>query len=71
MDKIKNRAKLLSHGCRASREIVLEITERMLRKADSYNRICEMMHLEGDRLRIGKKVWDLSQKRNVYLLGRR
>lgn len=69
MDKIKNRAKLLSHGCRASREIVLEITERMLRKADSYNRICEMMHLEGDRLRIGKKVWDLSQKRNVYLLG--
>ena len=69
MNKIRNREELLSHGCHASREIVLNITERMLEKVDSYNRITEMMQLEGDLLHIGNNTWDLSKKRNVYLLG--
>ncbi len=69
MCRIKNRAELLSHGCHASREIVLNITERTLEKVDSYNRILEMMRMEGNVLRIGNKVWDLSKKRNIYLLG--
>lgn len=69
MRKIKNFAKLVSHGCGTSREIVLDITERMLQKADSYNRIREMMHLDGNMLQVGNKSWDLAKKRNVYLIG--
>ena len=68
-DKIKNRAEILSHGDISSREIVLAITEQTLQRLDSYKRIKSIMRLEGDILHIGCRQWDLSKKRNVYLLG--
>ncbi|MDR1194828.1 MAG: glycerate-2-kinase family protein, partial [Peptococcaceae bacterium] len=67
--KIKNTSELLSHGDRASREIVLTITEKTLERLDAYERIKGIMRLEGNILRVGAKSWDLSQKRHVYLLG--
>ena len=67
--KIKNREKLLSHGDVDSRKLVLEITERVLQRLDSYTRIKQIMCLEGSVLSIGTRQWDLSQKRNIYLLG--
>ena len=67
--KIRNRESLLSHGDTSSRRILLDITETMLKRADSYCRIKEMMRMEGAVLHIGGKSWDLSQKRNVYLIG--
>ena len=60
---------MLSHGDAESRRIVLDITEETLQKLDSYKRIKNMMRLEGDILHIGVKQWDLSKKKNVYLLG--
>ena len=67
--KIKNYDLLTAHGDVKSRKIVLDITEKTLQKLDAYNRIKSIMHLEGDILHIGTKTWDLSKKRNVYLLG--
>lgn len=67
--KIRNRDQILSHGDVESRRIVLDITEKTLQKLDSRGRIKSIMRLDGDMLHIGVKSWDLSKKRNVYLLG--
>lgn len=69
MKKIKNYDTLTSHGDIQSRKIVLDITEKTLRRLDSYQRIKSIMRLEGDILHIGVRTWDLSKKKNVYLLG--
>jgi glycerate 2-kinase len=67
--KIRNRDPILSHGDVESRRIVLDITEKTLQKLDARGRIKSIMRLDGDMLHIGVKSWDLSKKRNVYLLG--
>ena len=67
--KIKNREALLSHGDIDGRKIVLDITEKTLQHLDAYERIKSIAHMEGDVLCIGSRRWDLSKKRNVYLLG--
>jgi glycerate 2-kinase len=67
--KIRNYNELVSHGDRKSREIVLAITEATLQRLDSYRRIKSIACLEGTILRIGTRSWDLSKKRNVYLVG--
>lgn len=69
MKKIKNYDTLTSHGDVKSRKIVLEITDKTLQRLDAYSRIKSIMHVDGDILHIGSKSWDLSKKRNVYLLG--
>lgn len=66
---IKNKPELLSHGAQESRRIVLEIAERTLRRLDAYERIKSITRLNGEILQIGTKSWDLSKKRNIYLLG--
>lgn len=60
---------LLSHGDINGRKIVLDITEKTLQHLDAYERIKSIAHMEGDTLCIGSRRWDLSKKRNVYLLG--
>lgn len=67
--KIRNRDVLLSHGDVESRKVVLDITEKTLEYLDAYKRIKSIAHMEGSVLHIGEKTWDLSKKRNVYLLG--
>jgi glycerate-2-kinase len=67
--KIRNLDELASHGDSASRRIVLEIAERTLARLDSYERIRSIAHMDGDSLHIGTRSWDLSTKRNVYLVG--
>ena len=69
MNKIKNYDSLISHGNKESRQIVLDITNKTLKRLDSYERIKSIMHVDGDILHIGTKSWDLSKKKNVYLLG--
>lgn len=68
-EKIKNRFDILSHGETESKRIILDITEATLQKLDGYKRIKSIMSLDGDILSIGSRTWDLSKKRNVYLLG--
>ena len=67
--KIKNRDVLLSHGDVESRKIVLDIAERTLQQLDSYERIKRIARMEGDLFCVGSRKWDLSKKRNVYLIG--
>ncbi|MDR1520732.1 MAG: DUF4147 domain-containing protein [Planctomycetota bacterium] len=67
--KIKNRDGLLSHGDVESRRVALDITEKVLRRLDSRERIKSIMRLDGDILTIGAKSWDLTKKKRIYLLG--
>lgn len=69
MKKIKNYETLTSHGDVESRKIVLDITDKTLQRLDAYSRIKSIMHVDGDILHIGSESWDLSKKRNIYLLG--
>ncbi len=67
--KIRNREELLSHGDVESRRIILDITEKTLAYLDARSRISGIARMEGDVLWVGKRSWDLSKKRNVYLVG--
>jgi glycerate-2-kinase len=67
--KIRNIDALCDIGDRESRRIVLSITDRVLHRLDAYQRIKSIMKLDGDILTIGTRSWDLSTKRNVYLVG--
>lgn len=69
MKKIRNADTILSNGNFASRQIVLEIADKTLQRLDSYHRIKNIMHLDGDVLHIGTRSWDLSKKKNIYLFG--
>lgn len=69
MSKIRNFDQLTSLGDKASREVVLSITDRVLQRLDAYHRIKSIMTLDGDILTIGSREWDLSEKRNIYLIG--
>ncbi|MDR3211870.1 MAG: DUF4147 domain-containing protein [Planctomycetota bacterium] len=69
VEKIKNKADILSHGVVESRRLVLSVTEDVLAQLDSYRRIKGIMRLEGNILHVGSKNWDLSRKRHIYLLG--
>ncbi|MBN3753706.1 DUF4147 domain-containing protein [Paraburkholderia sp. Tr-20389] len=69
MKKIRNSDEVLSQGDLDSRRVVLEIADRTLEKLDSYQRIRNIMRMEGSVLHIGTRSWDLSRKRNVYLIG--
>jgi glycerate 2-kinase len=67
--KIKNYGQLLSHGDVESRKIVLDITDATLKYLDAYGRIKSIASYDGRFLKIGTRSWDLSKKRNVYLIG--
>lgn len=69
MKKIRNYADLTSHGDKESRKIVLDITEKTLQRLDAYKRIKSITYMDGDILHIGTKSWDLSKKKNIYLVG--
>ena len=67
--KIKNYEQLLSHGNSESRKVVLDITEATLKYLDAYERIKSIASYDGRFLKIGTRSWDLSKKRNIYLIG--
>lgn len=68
-NKIRNAEQLASHGDTDSRKIILGITEATLKYLDAYERIRGISSFDGKTLRIGIRSWDLSKKRNIYLLG--
>lgn len=69
MLKIKNYDELIRVGASESRAVVLTIADRVLTRLDAYHRIKGISSLDGDVLTIGTRSWDLSTKRNVYLVG--
>lgn len=67
--KIKNYQALVSQGDRKSRKIVLDIAQKALSQLDAYGRMRSILKIEGSCLVIGKRRWDLAQKRHIYLCG--
>ena len=69
INKIRNFEELVAVGDSESLRIVLEIADATLARLDAYERIKRITRLDGDILTIGTRTWDLSTKRNVYLIG--
>lgn len=67
--KIRNFERIAAHGDEIARKMALQMMNYVLQEVDSYQRIKEIMRLDGDILHVGVKSWDLSKKRNVYMLG--
>ena len=65
-EKIRNAERLLSHGDIESRRIVLEVTDEVLKRLDSYHRLRSFIRLEGSVLYIGKRRLDLNSYGRVY-----
>lgn len=67
--KIKNYQSLVSRGESVGRELVLKVVNEALIEVDAYHRIRSFVSVDGSTLHIGSRQWDLSTKRNVYLIG--
>lgn len=67
--KIKNLSALVSKGDVNARKIALEVAEEILRELDSRSVIGKTVALNGNILNVGEKAWDLSKKKNVYVVG--
>lgn len=66
---IRNRDQLLSHGDIKLRAIALQIVEAALDASNPYHRTKKLVSLNGNRLRVGKKKYDLSKERSIYVIG--
>ena len=67
--KIRNYEKLVSKGDSGAREKVLLLMDEVLKELDVGNAIHKIMRLDGDLLIVGERKWDLSKKKNIYLIG--
>jgi glycerate 2-kinase len=67
--KIRNYDQLIAHGDVEVRKKVLELMDAVLQDVDAGKRIREIMSLNGDILTVGECTWDLSKKKNIYLIG--
>lgn len=69
MKKIRNAEQLLDKGDSSAREKVLYMLDEVLQEMDAGERIKKIMRLEGDKLSVGDRCWNLNEKNNIYLLG--
>ncbi|NCB42075.1 MAG: DUF4147 domain-containing protein [Clostridia bacterium] len=65
--KIKNSEDLLSHGDVNSRRIVLDVTEKVLRRLDSYDRLRSFIKRENSLLTIGERTLNLEDYKRIYV----
>ena len=66
---VQNHDQLLSHGERNLRKMALHIIEEVLEASNPYHAAKKLVHLDESCLHIGPYAYDLSKKRNVYVLG--
>jgi glycerate 2-kinase len=69
MAKIRNCSTLLDHGDTASRAVVLKLADQLLSRLDADPQLRRLVSLDGDRLRIGTREWDLATRRHLYVIG--
>lgn len=69
MKFIQNSDVLLGHGNSELRNVALDIVEYALSVVDPYFAVKQLVHLKGKRLTVGNLVLDLSQVKNIYVLG--
>jgi hypothetical protein len=65
----KNRAELISHGFVEGRQKVLDIAEHTLRHVDPCAAVKHYVKLEGNKLQVGKDVFDLNKVNKIYAIG--
>jgi len=66
---IKNSNILSSHGNIEGRKIVIQILEEGLRSADPYPNTRKIVRIKNGKLMIGSDVFDLSEVKNIYVIG--
>ena len=66
---IKNYQNLLSQGDKEARRMVLKAAEGALGALSSYAVLTRSLKISKDRLYFGENQWDLSGKRNIYVVG--
>jgi len=69
MKFIQNSDVLLGHGNSELRNVALDIVEYALSAVDPYFAVEQLVHLNSERLTVGNLVLDLSQVKNIYVLG--
>jgi len=69
MKFIQNSDVLLGHGNSELRDVALDIVEYALSAVDPYFAVEQLVHLNSERLTVGNLVLDLSQVKNIYVLG--
>ena len=67
--KIKNYRKLISGGDSYAREKILQLMNEVLQELDAGKAIHKIMHIDNGMLIVGERTWDLSKKKNIYLVG--
>ena len=67
--KIRNYDKIAFKGDVEARQKVLQLMDATLQRLDSYKLIKSIMRLDGNVLTVGIRQWDLTKKKNIYLLG--
>jgi glycerate 2-kinase len=65
--RIKNVEELLSHGDVNSRKLVLEITDEVLNRLDSYHRLRSFISRKDSMLNIGERVLNLDDYKRIYV----
>lgn len=66
---VRNRDSLLSHGNKELKKAVLDIIDAGLKVCDSYSQVKKLVRLNGDKLSVGERVYDLKKHRRIYVLG--
>jgi len=66
---IKNSDILSSHGNIEGRKIVLQILEAGYRAADPYINTYKLVRIKNNKLLIGLDTFDLSEVKNIYVIG--
>lgn len=66
---VRNREALLSHGMRDLRRVALDIVDAGLAAIDPYRAVHRTISLDGNRLQVADRTYDLTRVRNILFLG--
>jgi glycerate 2-kinase len=66
---IQNYEQLLGHGCYQARKVALECLNAALTAADTFKGTQRTVRIEGKKLWVGNKVFDLSRINQIYVVG--
>ena len=68
MKPIKNRQQLLAAGDAGMRKVIIDVIDETLAELNGYKCLKSLLAFDGRTLIIDGQAWDLSKKRNIYLI---
>ena len=66
---VQNAESLTSHGYKKDRRAAIDIIEHALTAVDPYSAAKNLISLQGEILNVGSLRFDLSQRKDIYVLG--